>query len=148
MEKTRIRRLAAIMFADIVGYTKLMQNDEAEAVRVRKKHRKVFNEQHKYFNGKIIQYYGDGVLSLFSSAIDAVKCSIEIQKKMKKGNPEVPLRIGIHLGDIVYNETDVYGDGVNYASRIESLGIKGAILLSKKVAESTSISPSPSKSFV
>lgn len=133
MKTKKTRQLAAIMFTDIVGYSSLMQKDEAEAEKVRFRHRKVFKEQHKLFSGEIIQYYGDGVLSIFKSAIDSVKCAIEIQKQLRIGNPVVPIRIGLHLGDIVYNETEVYGDGVNYASRIESMGVNGAILLSSKI---------------
>ena len=133
MKTTKIRQLASVMFADIVGYTKLMQIDEAEAVKVRHKHRSVFQEQHRLYNGEIIQYYGDGVLSIFKSAIESVKCAIEIQKFLQEGDTAVPLRIGLHLGDIVYNKTEVYGDGVNFASRIQSLGISGSILLSSKI---------------
>ena len=130
-EKTK-RQLAAVMFADIVGYTALMQKDEAIAMRVRNRHREVFEEQHTLHNGKIIQYYGDGALSIFNSAIEAANCAIEIQKHLQKGDP-VPLRIGLHMGDIVYSETEVYGDGVNFASRIESMGVAGAVLLSDKL---------------
>ena len=71
------------MFADIVGYSSLMQKDEAEAERVRYRHRRVFQEQHELFYGRIIQYYGDGVLSIFKSAIDSVRCAIEIQKLLR-----------------------------------------------------------------
>jgi class 3 adenylate cyclase len=80
MKTTRIRQLASVMFADIVGYTSLMQKDEAEAVKVRHKHRSVFQEQHQLYNGEIIQYYVDGVLSIFKSANESVKCAIEIQR--------------------------------------------------------------------
>lgn len=130
--KTKKRQLAAIMFTDIVGYTALMQDDEAIAVATRTRHRNIFESQHESYNGKIVQYYGDGSLSVFNSAVEAVKCAIEIQILLQKGDP-VPVRIGIHVGDIVFNATEVYGDGVNFASRIESLGIGGSILVSEKL---------------
>ncbi len=121
------------MFTDIVGYTALMQHDEAQAVRVRERHRAVFTDQHTKHIGEIIQYYGDGTLSIFTSAVQAVECAIEIQRNLQLGVVMVPVRIGLHLGDIVHTETEVYGDGVNVAARIESLGIAGSVLLSGKI---------------
>lgn len=132
MEEKNTRQLAAVMFTDIVGYTALMQEDEDAAVIVRTRHRKVFQQQHEIHQGKIIQYYGDGTLSVFKSAIEAAKCAIEIQRLLQEGDP-VLVRIGLHMGDIVFNKTEVYGDGVNFASRIESMGVAGAILLSGKL---------------
>jgi adenylate cyclase len=132
MTGDKVRQLSAVMFTDIVGYTALMQKDEEVATKVRAKHRRIFEEQHILHQGKIIQYYGDGTLSVFKSAIEATQCAVEMQKLLQKGDV-VPLRIGLHLGDIVFNDTEVYGDGVNYASRIESLGIAGAILLSDRI---------------
>lgn len=132
MKENKVRQLAAIMFTDIVGYTALMQGDEEIATNVRARHREVFEQQHKLHKGEIIQYYGDGTLSVFKSAITATKCAVEIQRLLQEGEP-VPLRIGLHLGDIVFNETEVYGDGVNFASRIESMAVAGAILLSGKL---------------
>lgn len=126
------RRLAAVMFTDIVGYTALMQGDEEVATKARNRHRDVFQQQHEQHHGEIIQYYGDGTLSVFKSAVEAVQCAIEIQRSLQKDDP-VPLRIGLHMGDIVFNNTDVYGDGVNYASRIQSMGVAGAVLLSAKI---------------
>ena len=128
------RQLAAIMFTDIVGYTRLMQRSESDAIKLRNRHREVFDSLHESYRGRIIQYYGDGTLSIFESAGDAVRCAIEIQKQLRK-DPNVPLRIGIHLGDILLTDTDIIGDSVNIASRIESLGIAGAVLISQKVME-------------
>src|SRR5678815_2259598 len=87
MEDKKMRQLAAIMFTDIVGYTALMQGDEEAATKVRARHRKVFQQQHKLHEGEIIQYYGDGTLSVFKSAIAAVKCAIEIQRLLKEEDP-------------------------------------------------------------
>jgi TolB-like protein len=128
------RQLAAIMFTDIVGYTSLMQRSQSEAMKLRSRHREVFEALHKSYQGRIIQYYGDGTLSIFESTGDAVLCAQEIQIALKK-EPQVPLRIGIHLGDVLLTDDDIVGDSVNIASRIESLGTAGAVLISQKVAE-------------
>ncbi len=125
-------QLAAIMFTDIEGYTALMQQDEKKAVEYRNRHREVFNAITKKFKGKILQYYGDGTLSTFGSAIDAVRCGIELQQAFMK-EPRIPVRIGIHSGDIIFTEDDIIGDGVNVASRIESLAAVGSVLISDKV---------------
>ena len=132
MKNNKTRRLAAIMFTDIVGYTALMQQDENTAANKRAHHRQEFDAYHEKYNGEILQYFGDGTLSVFQSGVEAVECAIEIQRALKKGDP-VPLRIGLHMGDIVFDGTDIYGDGVNLASRIESMGVAGAILLSEKL---------------
>ena len=128
------RQLAAIMFTDIVGYTKLMEESESSALQLRQRHREVFESVTPDYEGKIINYYGDGTLSIFQSTVNAVRCAIELQKQYR-AKPIVPLRIGIHTGDIIVEETDIIGDGVNLASRIESLGIAGAILVSDKVVD-------------
>ncbi|MBX2841405.1 MAG: helix-turn-helix domain-containing protein [Flammeovirgaceae bacterium] len=150
MEDKKVRQLAAVMFTDIVGYTALMQQDETKALKVRKKHRSVFQKQHELHHGKIIQYYGDGTLSVFKSAIEATNCAIAIQKLLQEedGTDAIPLRIGLHIGDIVFSETEVYGDGVNIASRIESMGISGAILVSGKVKDELKNQPSISTNFL
>lgn len=132
MKEKKVRQLAAIMFTDIVGYTALMHGDEAVATNLRARHREVFRQQHELHQGRIVQYYGDGTLSVFKSAIEAAECAIEIQRLLQEGE-RVPLRIGLHMGDIVFNKTEVYGDGVNFTSRIESMAVAGAILLSGKL---------------
>lgn len=132
MKGKKGRQLAVIMFTDIIGYTALMQANENVAAKSRARHREVFQQLHNTYQGEIIQYYGDGTLSIFKSVIEAVNCAIEIQSLLQQGDP-VPLRIGLHLGDIVFDNTEVYGDAVNFASRIESLGAEGSILLSKKI---------------
>ncbi len=127
-----IRLLAAIMFTDMVGYTALMQEDEDRAIQLREKHRRILEKEIPVHQGKILQYYGDGTLSIFGSAIEAVRCAINIQREMNN-DPKIPIRIGLHIGDIVYEDDAVYGDGVNVASRIESLSIPGGILISDKI---------------
>lgn len=131
-EETQSHQLAAIMFADIEGYTAMMQQDEEKALQIRKKHREVFNSVTAKFNGKILQYYGDGTLSTFHSAIDAVKCGIEIQLAFLE-EPQVPVRIGIHSGDIIFSKDGVIGDGVNVASRIEALAESRSVFISEKI---------------
>jgi len=104
------RQLAAIMFTDMEGYTALMQKNEQEAIERRNRHRQVFEKATADHGGKIIQYYGDGTLSIFSSAIHAVNAGIAMQLLFRK-TPQVPLRIGIHIGDISVDDSGVYGDG-------------------------------------
>ncbi|MCK5692343.1 MAG: AAA family ATPase, partial [Bacteroidales bacterium] len=129
---TRTRQLAAIMFTDIEGYTALMQQNEAKAIQTREKHRQIFNSTTEKYEGRILQYYGDGTLSIFNSAIEAVKCATEMQLGFL-GKPSIPVRIGIHIGDIIFSEDEIIGDGVNVASRIESLAVPGSVFISDKV---------------
>ena len=116
----------------MVGYTALMQTDERKAKQNRDRHRKILQEAVTEHQGRILQYFGDGTMIIFNSAIEAVDCAIQIQTELLK-EPKIPLRIGIHTGDIVYDDEGVYGDGVNVASRIEGLSVSGAILISGKV---------------
>ncbi len=125
------RRLAAIMFTDIVGYSSMMQKNEELANRLRVRHREVFERLHERFGGRILQYYGDGTLSIFPSAAAAVECGVALQQALKK-EPKVPLRVGIHTGDITFSKEEAYGDGVNVAARIESLCVPGGVFISGK----------------
>jgi adenylate cyclase len=127
-----IRMLAAIMFTDMVGYTALMQENERQAKILRDKHRAVLERLILEHRGQILQYYGDGTLSIFGSAIEAAICAAKIQQELQT-EPKVPLRIGIHAGDVVYDDEGVYGDGVNIAARIENLSISGSVLVSDKI---------------
>ena len=129
-----MRTLAAIMFTDIAGYTALMQQDEQKARLIRNTHRKYFNELTEKYKGKILQYYGDGTLSVFNSAHQAILCGIELQQAFRSSH-EIPVRIGIHLGEIVFDEQEIIGDAVNIASRIESLATVGSVFISEKVFE-------------
>ncbi len=125
-------QLAAIMFTDIEGYTKMMQQNEEKAILFRNRHREVFNSITEKHHGKILQYYGDGTLSTFHSAIDAVRCGVEMQQAFRE-EPRIPVRIGIHTGDILFSEDGIVGDGVNVASRIESLASAQSVFISEKV---------------
>lgn len=128
----QFRLLAAIMFADIVGYTAMMQEDEVKAKSIRDKQREVLESCIDKYHGRIIQYYGDGTLSIFGSALEAVRCAIKVQRKLKR-EYDIPLRIGLHLGDIVYDDEGAYGDAVNVAARIEALSTSGGILISDRI---------------
>ena len=128
------RKLAAIMFTDMVGYTALMQKDEDKARELIERHRahmKPFVGKH---GGEIIQYVGDGTFCRFDSAIEAVYSALEIQRVLEM-EPEINLRIGIHVGDVVVKGEEVYGDGVNVASRLEPLAEPGGICVSHQVYE-------------
>ena len=132
MKINGIRMLAAVMFTDMVGYTAMMQEDEDHAKILRDRHRNVLEDLSLEHQGKVIQYFGDGTLTIFGSAVEAVLCAIDIQLELKK-HPSVNLRIGIHSGDIVYDDDGIFGDCVNVASRIEASAIGGSILISRKV---------------
>lgn len=128
------RQLAAIMFADIEGYSLLMQENEGQAIQWRARYREVLESRHQQFEGRIIQHYGDGTLSIFSSAVNAVACALSMQQAFRQ-SPMIPVRIGLHSGDIVFDEEQIYGDSVNITSRIESLGVAGSVLLSEKILD-------------
>ena len=126
------RQLAAIMFTDIVGYTALMGEDEQKAFELLKKNRSIQRPIIEKFNGKWLKEIGDGVLASFSTVSEAVYCAKEIQM-VCQNEPDLNLKIGIHLGEVVFDEGDVFGDGVNIASRLEPLAPAGGILVSESV---------------
>lgn len=126
------RQLAAIVFADIMGYTTLMQEDEEQALQIRNKFEHILQQETAAHGGRIQKMMGDGALCIFSSSIEAARAAVAVQQQMRE-EPSVPLRIGIHAGDVMVDESDVYGDGVNIASRIESFAVPGGIFLSAKV---------------
>jgi len=127
-----MRQLVAILFADMAGYTALMQENEQLARQKRDRLKSVLESAVHVHHGKILQYYGDGSLSIFSSAINAVQCAVKIQQQLREA-PVVDLRIGIHTGDVTVEDGSIYGDGVNLASRVESLAVPGSVFISEKV---------------
>ncbi|MBC8193287.1 MAG: tetratricopeptide repeat protein [FCB group bacterium] len=126
------RKLAAIMFTDIVGYTMIMGEDEQKALRLLEKNRTIIKSIIEEFRGEWLKEMGDGTLSCFASAVDAVRCALKVQHLLKD-DPDLILRIGIHIGDVVFEGGDVFGDGVNVASRIEPLAMAGGICITDRV---------------
>src|SRR5678816_1934425 len=126
------RQLAAIMFADIVGYTAMMQEDEALAMNWRQKLKKKLEEEIIAHKGRILEFRGDGAMCSFISTIEGVRAAVALQLYMRS-EPTVPLRIGMHTGDVIFDENNIYGDGVNIASRLESFAVPGSIFISGKV---------------
>lgn len=112
----------------------MMQRDEADALKRVRRYREVLAERVKAHQGEVLKHYGDGSLSVFNSAVEAVSCAQELQLALQQ-EPQVPLRIGIHIGDVVHEEEDLYGDGVNIAARIQTLAPPGAVLFTYRVME-------------
>ena len=134
------RKLAAILAADIAGYSRLMGADEAGTLARLKEYRRVLiDPKNKQYRGRIVKTTGDGILIEFPSVVDAVCCSIEVQQGMRERNAEVPpekrieFRIGINLGDVIIEGRDLYGDGMNIAARLEGLAEPGGICISQTV---------------
>ncbi len=130
------RRIVAILFSDIVGFTAAMGEDEDLAIRAVSRSRAIQKELVRKFNGQWVQEVGDGALCTFDSAVEAVNCALEIQR-VYKDNPDCQLRIGIHVGDLVFRKTDlghdIFGDGVNVASRVQGWAEPGGIAVSERV---------------
>jgi TolB-like protein/class 3 adenylate cyclase/Tfp pilus assembly protein PilF len=126
------RQLTAIMFADIAGYTAMMEEDEALAMQLRNKLQKKLEEEVSIHYGRILEFRGDGALCSFTSTIEAVRAALALQLDMQTA-PHVPLRIGMHTGDVAVEGNNIYGDGVNIASRMESFAVPGSIFISGKV---------------
>ncbi|HST30139.1 MAG TPA: adenylate/guanylate cyclase domain-containing protein [Chthoniobacterales bacterium] len=140
---TEQRKLAAIMFTDMVGYSALSQRNDKLAQELLEEHRQLLREIFPRFKGTEIKTIGDAFMVEFNSALEAAQCAIEIQRTLAKRNADIPpdrrieVRIGIHIGDVVHRAGDVYGDGVNIASRIEQLANAGGICVSMDVERHT-----------
>jgi len=131
------RQLAAIMFTDIVGYTALMGKDEQNAFELLNKNRQIQKPIIGQYNGRWIKELGDGVMASFNTVSDAVNAAIKIQQTCNTAK-DFQLRIGIHLGEVVFENDDVFGDGVNIASRIQALAPPGGIWISESVYNNVS----------
>ncbi len=141
MSESRSRRLAAILAADIAGYSALMGADEARTVRDLKGHQAAVLPMVDDFGGRIIDTAGDGILAEFASVVNAVECAVAIQRTMAERNTAVEsgrrmqFRIGINLGDVIYDDDRIFGDGINIAARLEGIAEPGGICVSGKVHE-------------
>ena len=136
------RRLAAILAADVVGYSRLMgANEEGTLADLKRHRRELTDPKIKEHRGRIVKTTGDGVLVEFVSVVDALRCAVDIQREMSKRNAEVPpdrrieFRIGLNVGDIIIDDKDIYGDGVNIAARLEALAEPGGICISRVVRD-------------
>jgi len=134
------RRLAAILAADVAGYSRLMGADEEGTLERLKAHRReLIDPKISEHSGRIVKTTGDGLLVEFASVVDAVRCAVEIQRAMADRNADVPedkrviFRIGVNLGDVIIDGDDIYGDGVNIAARLESLAEPGGLCVSRAV---------------
>src|ERR1700757_870014 len=139
---TATRRLAAILAADVVGYSRLMGADEEGTHERFKAHLvELIDPKIAEHHGRIVKTTGDGLLVEFASVVDAVRCGAEVQRGMIDREPEVPderqirFRIGINLGDVIAEEHDIFGDGVNVAARLEALAEPGGICVSRMVRD-------------
>src|SRR5215510_11327648 len=141
-EQRAQRRLAAILAADVVGYSRLLEQDEAGTLAILKeRRRKILNPLVVEHRGRIVKVMGDGVLVEFGSAVNAVACTVELQKRMTAANEHVAndrcimLRAGINLSDVVVEGGDIYGDGVIIAVRLQAIAVPGGICLAASVRE-------------
>jgi adenylate cyclase len=131
------RKLAAILSADVAGYSRLMQGDEAATVSTLESYKQAFADLIKLHRGRVVDSPGDNLLAEFASVVDAVQCAVAVQKELQARNAELPemrrmlFRIGVHLGDVIEEGERIYGDGVNIAARLESLADPGGICVSK-----------------
>ena len=139
---TATRRLAAILAADVAGYSRLMGADEEGThERLRAHFRELVDPKIAEHRGRVVKNTGDGFLAEFSSVVDAVRCAVEIQRGMIDREPDLPeerrirFRIGINLGDVIVEEHDIFGDGVNIAARLEALAEPGGICISGTVRD-------------
>ena len=133
------RKLTAILSADVEGYSRLMGNDEEATIQMLTDYRAAISNLVKNHRGRVVDTTGDNLLAEFASAVDAVKCSVEIQRDLAERNSEIPydrrmeFRIGVNVGDVVEEEKQIYGDGVNIAARVEALADAGGICISGRV---------------
>ena len=133
------RRLATILVADVFGYSRMMGEDEERTVRTLRGHRAVFDELLKTYRGRVFNTAGDAILAEFPSAVDAVRCATEIQSALRTRNEQLPeghrmwFRIGVNLGDVIVQDGDLLGDGVNIAARIEAATEPGGVCISGSV---------------
>jgi len=131
------RKLTTILSADVAGYSRLMGEDEAATVKLLEQYKLIMSELIRQHRGRVVDSPGDNILAEFTSVVDAVQCAVATQKELQARNEELPenrrmrFRIGVNLGDVIEEESRIYGDGVNIAARLESLADPGGICVSK-----------------
>ena len=143
MSERRIeRRLAAILAADVVGYSRLVGEDEEGTLeRLKVLRRTIADPKIKEHRGRVVRTMGDGLLVEFASVVDAVRCAVDVQREVAQRNADLPadrrieFRIGINLGDIIKDGREIYGDGVNIAARLEALATPGGVCVSRVVRD-------------
>ncbi len=152
-EKKVTRKLSAILSADVKGYSLLMSDDEIHTIQTLKVYRQIMSDQIQQHSGRVVDTPGDNLLAEFSSAVDAVECAVDIQKRLKKENDRfvedkrLQFRIGVNIGDIVQDGDRIYGSGVNVAARIEGLAEPGGICISRNAYDHQTKSEVPTRHF-
>ena len=138
-EKGFKRKLTAILSADVAGYSRLMDQDEEATIRTLTTYRSAISDLVQQYRGRVVDTTGDNLMAEFTSAVDAVKCALEVQRELAERNAELSherrmkFRIGLNIGDVVEEEDRIYGDGVNIAARVEGLAEAGGICISGRV---------------
>ena len=151
MGQALTRRLAAIMFTDIVGYSRMMGEDEGRALRLLDRHDAILTSQVGAFGGQVLKRMGDSIFASFDSATNAVRCAIAIQQELAGYNERAPVpeqlavRIGVHLGEVIVRNDDLFGDGINVAARLQPLARPGGVCISNAVYQAVfrSVEPKP-----
>ncbi len=139
------RKLTTIFSADVAGYSRLMRENEAATVKTLEQYKQIMSELIRQHRGRVVDSPGDSLLAEFTSVVDAVQCAVATQKELQARNAELPenrrmqFRIGVNLGDVIEEESRIYGDGVNIAARLESLANPGGICISKTAFEKIKI---------
>ena len=139
MDERVKRKLIAVLSADVVGYSRLIGEDELTTIRTLKEYRELMSKLIQQFRGRVIDSPGDNILAEFTSVVDAVNCAVEVQRELAERNAELPserkmqFRIGVNLGDVIEEGERIYGDGVNIAARVEGLAEGGGICISGTV---------------
>jgi adenylate cyclase len=137
------RKLTAILSADVAGYSRLMQDDEAATVKTLEAYKQIISELVKQHRGRVVDSPGDNLLAEFASVVDAAQCAVAVQKELQARNSDLPeqrrmqFRIGVNLGDVIEEGERIYGDGVNIAARLESISDVGGICISKTAFDHT-----------
>ena len=139
-EISSVRRLAAVLAADVAGYSRLMgRNEEGTLGQLMAHRRALVDPKIVEHHGRIVKTTGDGILAEFASVVDAVRCAVEMQRGMEERNAGIPIderlefRVGINLSDVIIEGDDIYGNGVNVAARVEALADAGGVLVSNTV---------------